>query len=269
MIGHNADVPEENLAIYKLLYCIEIGMREFVIESLEAACGPLWWKQRLPPDVLARNREALEYERNIKWCQLIPHHPIYYIEFPDLKKVIEQGNNWRDAFEPVFGRRDIFISKLSELEPIRNRIAHNRKATKANLATVEGAYQTIATAIGEKRFNSLVSRCTSAEDLSTILSHLQTEAERSFKCCRACKPLKQLEVWKDAQNKWWFEETYLGCKLDAIKEYFSTLIAYRELPRYRGCGHKIEAWVKSNNFETKYIKANDEFSRLSNKMKGE
>ena len=112
-------------------------MREFVIESLEAACGPLWWKQRLPPDVLARNREALEYERNIKWCQLIPHHPIYYIEFPDLKKVIERTDNWRDAFEPVFGRRDIFISKLSELEPIRNRIAHNRKATKANLDTVE------------------------------------------------------------------------------------------------------------------------------------
>lgn len=268
MIGHYADVPDENLAIYKLLYCIEVGIREFIIESLEAACGPLWWKHRLPPDVLAVYRNALEYERNIKWCQLISHHPIYYIEFPHLKKVIERADNWRDVFKPVFGRKEIFISKLSELEPIRNKIAHNRKATKENLDIVQRAYQAVANAIGEKRFDNLVSRCTLAEDLPSILSRLQTESERSFKSCKECKPLKRLEFWENAQSKWWFEETYLGCKLDAIKEYFLSLIAYSKLPRYRGCGYKIETWVRSNGLETKYIRANEEFSKLFYKMKG-
>ena len=91
-------VPEENLAIYKLLLIIEVGLREFLIEALEASCGSDWWKKRLPGDVLAAYRNGCRYERRIRWCQLVPHHPIYYVDFPDLKKVIQRSDNWKDVF---------------------------------------------------------------------------------------------------------------------------------------------------------------------------
>ncbi len=45
-------VPSENLAIYKLLYNVEVGLRELIIEVLEAKGGARWWKERLPSDVL-------------------------------------------------------------------------------------------------------------------------------------------------------------------------------------------------------------------------
>lgn len=259
---YNDAVPDENLAIYKLLYRIEVGLREFIVEVLESKCGPRWWKQRLPPDVLEAYRIGREYERKIRWCELVPHHPIYYIEFPDLKKVIDRNDNWTDVFQVVFDRKDILISTLSKLEPIRNNVAHNRRATKRHLRVVEEAYDTIVGAIGEERFAELVARCTSAEGMPEAILGLRAEAESALRCCKACKPLDRLAVWDRIGSEWWFDADYLGHELNAVKEYFETLVAYRNLPQSRGSGYKIEAWVKSNELEQKYAEAMDEFAAL-------
>jgi hypothetical protein len=114
-------VPEENLKTYKILYCVEVGIREFIIENLESRGGTNCWKQRLPPDVLKTFRDGIKYERRIKWSNLVPHHPLYYVEFPDLKKIIERADNWRNVFDTVLKSKDVFISTLTELEPIRSR----------------------------------------------------------------------------------------------------------------------------------------------------
>jgi hypothetical protein len=255
-------VPSENLAIYKLLYNVEVGLRELIVEVLDGKCGPRWWKERLPPDVFGRYRDGRKYERSIRWCQLIPHHPVYYIEFPDLKKVIERSDNWRDGFQDICGRKEIFINTLSELEPIRNKIAHNRKATTGELLIVEGAYHKIVTAIGEKYFYELAARCTLAEGVAESLIHLQKEAQSAFKCCERCESLERPEVWDKIQSTWWFDSDYLGCEVGSITEYFETLSAYHDLPRSKGSGYKIEAWIKSRDIGQKYAKAMEEFSVL-------
>lgn len=268
MSKHKFLIPKENLAIYKLLYTIEVGLREFIIQSLEATWGPRWWKERLPGDVLEEYRKGREYEQNIDWCQLVPHHPIYYIEFPNLKKIIDRKDNWKDIFSAIFKRKERLINTLSELEPIRNKIAHNRKATAEDLHIVEGAYHKITTPVGEERFCELVSKCTLARDLPATLSRLQIEAERALECCMAYSPLQELKIWEDTKGKWWFDDTYLGCELNSIREYFSLLTTYKELPRTRGSGHKIEAWVKSNKLEEKYAKAKEQLSRLLGNIGG-
>ena len=145
-------IPEENRAIYALLYSIEVGLREFVIEALEAKCGSQWWKERLPGDVLQSYKDGLIYERSIKWVHLVPHHPLYYIDFPDLKKIVQRADNWRDVFQSVFGREEVLVGTLTELEPIRNKVAHNRKVTEADVQVTQAAYDKIVAGIGRERF---------------------------------------------------------------------------------------------------------------------
>ncbi|MEK7281584.1 MAG: Swt1 family HEPN domain-containing protein [Chloroflexota bacterium] len=255
-------VPAENVEVYGQLYCIENALRELIIETLQAIEGPQWYKRRLPGDTLEKYKDGVRYEKSLRWYQLVPHHPIYYVDFPDLKKVIEREDNWNDAFKSIFLRKDVFSNTLSGLEPIRNKVAHNRRATKRDIDVVAEARAKLCQFLGEDRFTKLSNRCTRLTDLEGRLKALRQEYEDTFCICRNCAPLKKLVVWESTRNEWWFDETYLGHTVDAIQSYFGILSEYLSLPRTRGSGHKIEEWVKSNDIEAKYDKAKGEFSAL-------
>ena len=66
------NIPNENLEICKLLYNIEVGLREFVIEVLETKIGPRWWKRCLPEDVRQTAKNGLNSEKKIKWSKVVP-----------------------------------------------------------------------------------------------------------------------------------------------------------------------------------------------------
>lgn len=255
-------VPEENIRIYCHLYIIENAVRELIVELLSAIDGPRWYKKRLPGDVLGKYREGVEFERGIKWFQLIPLHPIYYIDFPDLKKIIERDNNWQDAFKRIFSRKDILSSTLGEVEFIRNKIAHNRKANSRDVEIVRGAHAKLSESIGEDYFRELSARCTCSMDIPERLSELQRECEMIFCICNNYERLENLEIWEAICAEWWFDESYLGHKVEAIQAYFGTIEMYRALPRSRGSGHKIESWVKSSGIEEKYADAKSEFAAI-------
>lgn len=264
-------VPKENIQIYCYLYGIETALRELIIDSLRAADGPLWYKHRLPGgdenSPLEKYGRAIDVERNARWTQSVPHHPIYYVDFPHLKMIIERKDNWEDIFEQIFSRKDILSTTLSELEFIRNKIAHNRKATCKDLGIMKGAYTKLSEAIGKRRFDELVARCTCAMDISERLTELQKEFERSFCICKNYEPLEDLEGWKSICGEWWFDESYLGHNISRIVNYFQAMEEYARLPRTRGSGHKIEAWVKSKDIETKYVNAQEEFSAITGLMR--
>lgn len=257
-------VPEENVRIYCCLYNIETALRELIIELLSATDGPRWYKKRLPGDVLGKYREGVKSERSVKWLQLVPLHPIYYIDFTDLRKIMDREDNWKDAFKRIFLRKDILSNTLTELEFIRNKIAHNRKATSQDVDIVRGAYAKLSECIGKDFFRELSERCTCSKDISERLSELQIECERVFCICRNYERLEKPAIWESIRAEWWFDESYLGHKLDAIIDYFGTIQMYYSLPRSRGSGHKIEAWVKSSGLEGKYTSAGTElFAILS------
>ena len=254
--------PQENLEIFAMLYCIETALRELIIESLSALEGSRWYKKCLPGDILEKYRKGWEVEKRTSWTQCISHHPIYYVDFPDLRKIIERDDNWKKAFESIFSRKDIFSSTLSELEPIRNKIAHNRKASSGDVEVVSGVYSKLSTAIGSAYFDSLSSRCTLAVDILEWLNQLQMEAKDSLCICLEFRPLNKLNVWDSVRNMWWFDESYLCDKLDKIIEFFRLIDEYSHLPRLRGSGHKIEAWVKSSSIETKCADAQAQFDAI-------
>ena len=81
-------IPQENIEIFTMLYCIETALRELIIAELSNVEGSKWYKTCLPNDILEKYRKGREVEKRIPWIQCIPHHPIYYVDFPDLKKII-------------------------------------------------------------------------------------------------------------------------------------------------------------------------------------
>jgi|ETNmetMinimDraft_11_1059920.scaffolds.fasta_scaffold83854_1 hypothetical protein len=258
--------PKENIQIYCYLFSIETVLRELTIEEFEAIDGPKWYKKRLPGgerSPLEKYRKGIETEKKTKWIQSVPHHPIYYIDFSHLKIVIERKDNWDNVFRHVFGpQKDTVCSGLSDLEFIRNKIAHNRKATSKEIDIVKGVYTKLFEAIGQKKFDELVSRCTCAMDIMERLTELQKESKRLLHACNNCESIEKLEVWESICCEWWFDESYLGDKIDSIINYFKIIKEYSKLPQTRGMGHKIELWVKSRDIETQYTKAQSEFSTI-------
>ena len=112
---------------YETLQRLENALREFISKEL-SKITPDWWIQRVPPDV----REHAE-DRKTKSENLWPWHhekdlpPIYYVDFPDYIRIITRKDNWKDVFDPIFRDKDAVSTRLKELEPIRNDIAHSRE----------------------------------------------------------------------------------------------------------------------------------------------
>lgn len=112
---------------YDTLQRLENSLREFISKELSKVT-PDWWIQRVPHDV----RQHAE-DRKAKNESLWPwHHEkdlplIYYIDFPDYIKIITRKDNWKDVFAPIFRDNEAISTKLRELEPIRNDIAHSRE----------------------------------------------------------------------------------------------------------------------------------------------
>ncbi|BAZ15854.1 hypothetical protein NIES4071_77270 [Calothrix sp. NIES-4071] len=250
-------VPKENIEAYNYLFMIETGLRELIIEELQRV-EIKWYKTRLPEDIKKKYIDGKKAENNIKWSKLILHHPIYYVDFPDLKKVIESNTNWKGVFDTIFGRKEILSATLSEIEYVRNKVAHNRKVIRADVDIVKGAYTKISNAVGEGRFKSLASKCTLADDITSQLVALKLDANNFFVLINNYKIIDNIKIWACICDSWWFDFEYLNHSIDAIKEFFKLVEQYMELPRVRGSGHKIESWVKSNNVSEKYNHAIDE-----------
>jgi len=255
-------VPEINNEAFRYLYGIEVGLREFILDSLQSIGEPNWYKKYLPGNAQQNFKRGVEYERGLKWAQWIPHHPIYYIDFPDLKEIITRKDNWNNIFKSIFNRKDFLVVYLSELEPVRNKIAHNRKLHNAELDMVKSTYLKLSTAIGPERFTELGQRCTYSLDFEKHMQTLQQEFEETYVQCLKSTVIDNLSVWEFVSNQWWFNGYYLDCDVAGITTYFQKIEEYVKLPRYRGTGHKIEAWVKVQDIEILYENAQKEFKAI-------
>jgi len=253
----NLAVPTANVEAYRLIFVIEVVLREFLIDRF-ATLGSQAWKHRLPSDVLTAFRESVRYERQIRWMSLRPHHPIYYIHFSHIRQIIQRADNWRELFQPVFGRKDIVVATLSEVEAIRNRVAHNRLVADADLAVVDAAFGKLLAALGDNLFFRFATEPTAADAIPDYFHQLRQEATECFRLCTSFRPI-QPAIWRSVQSEWWFDEEYIQLPLNGIASFFQTMEQYAGLPRERGMGHRIEAWVDSKDLQGIYRKALDEF----------
>lgn len=238
-------IPEINLLAYELTYKIEVGLREFLIDTFGKE-DQKWWKQRLPPEVYTKLIKGIEKERKIKWIDLIPHHPLYYIDFSDLKKIIENEGNWIDALQKIFGDKNVYCGGLRELEPIRNRIAHNRKISDNDIFLLKSNNSKMESAIGKEKWEALILRQTVETDIYEKISQLETYTKTIVGTIQRYELINNLDSWQKIKNQWWFDSDYLVQDISPIETFYSIASKYILLPRYRGSGYIIEDWVKHN-----------------------
>ena len=250
-------VPFENTKGYQILYTIENALRMLIVDQLETVAGSRWYKQRLPADILAAYQTARDEERKIKWIDLVPHHPIYYVDFPSLKKIVEQKNNWNDAFKVIFRRKDIFAASWSAVEPIRNKVAHNRQIGQTELVSLKHTFNFLTHSVGTDEFTALARQSISIPDIILRITALRNEGESTIQKCRCFERIESLDTWNSISNSWWFDDSYIGSELSPIQIYFDTIKEYTLLPRRRGQGHLIEKWIRE-------AKVNQLFARSDN-----
>lgn len=255
-------IPTENLEIYRNLYVVENGLREFIIDELSLKFGSRWYVTQLPGDILEKFKQAKKFERTIKWTDLIPHHPIYYIDFPDLWKIMLRNDNWNACFKSVFGKQEFVSGTLTQLDFVRNKIAHNRHATQSDVLFVKNTYSMLSKLIGEAKLASFARNSSYAGDILEKLQLLQKLAEQSFEKCSGFAEIPELSLWNSVRSSWWFEESYLGHSVTKISEFFELIRLYSELPRSRGTGHKLEKWILDNKVREAFEQSMREFEVL-------
>jgi hypothetical protein len=220
------------------------------VEELSASFGPKWYRTQLPEDVRQKFKDAVTVEKRYPWLQLVPHHPIYYTDFPDLKKIITRNDNWLTAFQTTFGRnKDVVLGMLAELEPLRNAIAHNRAISAPAVNLIEDARERLRTALGPRRFDQLAAGNTVAPDVRATLFSLRQEGNAASYRMGRCERGLVLEVWVQAKDQWWFDDNYLSTDLEPIRAFFHLAQDYNDLPRSMGDGYCIERWLAEQQFE--------------------
>jgi tetratricopeptide (TPR) repeat protein len=105
------------------LYLFENNVRETIRDLLEVNYGVGWWRMGVPQKVRAkcasRREEGLEEEKEVDL--------LLFADFYDYRIIIE---NNKPIFSDYFDTKE-WCSKLQDMEPIRNAIAHNRPLTNA------------------------------------------------------------------------------------------------------------------------------------------
>jgi len=116
----------------------ETKMREFIENKLKEVTGEKWWNRRIPPDV-KQNCEDRKQKREASypWMTKKEYPPICYADFTDYSKIILKGDNWKEAFKNTFQDTAWIKTKLREMEPIRNDIAHNREISEEDSQKLE------------------------------------------------------------------------------------------------------------------------------------
>ena len=122
---------------YKTMQELETRLRTFISLKL-AAISSNWWIERVPEDVRKRAEERKsKNERLYPWQSELGLQPIHFVDFPDYAKVILRKDNWNHVFSSTFKDKEIISSKLREIEPIRNAIAHFRKLSRSQEEKLE------------------------------------------------------------------------------------------------------------------------------------
>ncbi len=115
----------------ELLYLFENDLRNFIKKVLQEKFREIWWRKGIPTKTRAncasRREEGLEEEMNLDL--------ILFANFYDYKEILDKN---KSEFSKCMNVKE-WCSKLNEIEPLRNVIAHNRNLENA-FKKIEEAY---------------------------------------------------------------------------------------------------------------------------------
>lgn len=108
--------------VYTAFFCFENSVRELVSTRLLENKGSDWWDNCITKKVKERVDGRIKKDEKNKWHSPRADKKINYCDFGDLCDIIT--NNWSE-FEDLFPTQDWIKTRLADLEPSRNALAHN------------------------------------------------------------------------------------------------------------------------------------------------
>jgi hypothetical protein len=132
----NESVSKENKKAYEYLYILENKLRELIVEVLTKKSNKQnlsGWTILIQKEIIKKWEKRATEERN-NYQIIGSSNLIDYSEFGDIRLIIQK--HW-DEFSKIFNNQEVIVSKLDELEPIRNNIAHNRKLSPQEFKRLE------------------------------------------------------------------------------------------------------------------------------------
>lgn len=116
---------------HDVMFKLEDSLRKFIQSQLQQTSKD-WIKERVPdPKIVERWQQRMEdSKKQRKWFEEENIDLIQFADFYDLVTLIVNRGNWKKCFEKYFGNQSIIESKMYELIPIRNKLAHNRSLTE-------------------------------------------------------------------------------------------------------------------------------------------
>ena len=137
--------PAAHARSAQLLYQVENSLRERIIGLLgDVDAG--WWPGRIADEKLVGDAEARRAEEQESASDAVPNlHPLYYTDLGNLRDIMLQTGNWKEAFAVGlhFGRRalekeDLF-QLMEDLLWIRRKVAHNRPVNEKDVQRLSKA----------------------------------------------------------------------------------------------------------------------------------
>ena len=119
---------------YRMLFALENIVRSLIVERLNNRFGNSWFDEKATSDMKRKKSDREAKEQKNQWHTGRNRHPIYYMDFGDLSKLIV--NNWPE-FDDLLPSQSWVISRLEEAERSRNVIAHTNILSSEEASRLE------------------------------------------------------------------------------------------------------------------------------------
>ena len=133
--------------VYLFLYCVENSLRLFIESVAKKNLGDDYFDKL---KLNTQNKQTIsirkDNESKNKWLRLRGDSEIFYLDFQDLGKVIQ--NNW-DIFGSYFPDQGWIITKINELAECRNLVAHNSVVGEHEKDVIKTHYRSILRQLNE------------------------------------------------------------------------------------------------------------------------
>ncbi len=259
---------EDNLRGYELINIIENGFREFIIAKMKENFGPSW-RESLPQDLITKYKQGFKNERNHKWIRSYIHHPLYYLDFPDLQKIIIFDKLWNQIFKENFQRKDLISSELSSLEASRNIIAHNRRVHSQLIQSLESKIETFNNFIKPLTLEILALNQSSCVNIQFELGRLIKSLDKLYSSVKLFKTLDLNLNETSIVSEWWFDDTVFGFNHKPISNFIDFAKKYANFPCDYGKGHIREKFAIENKHEDLYKCCIDELQKFYGEVANE
>ena len=243
-----------NLKAYRLLFEVEVALREFLIARCEPIAGPKWYREVLAQAQAAKLDRLLEKRAGFTasdlrakddkkgWASRRAFHPVYFVDFPELGVAFKMKSNKSLGEHLVSRSAESIADHIDRLLPVRNAIAHNRPVTGGDLGLAESIHTLLRGELGAGEFDHFVS-CPSTVTTSNEQAELLAELSAAIEALKQGNEVR-LDAWPRLRQRWWLEGEW-QLDSESVVDAFNLLQQYREqwCDELVGRRRRMQDWV--------------------------